>query len=234
VPRWDTLAGRVLDAFFAGVQEAMPDYHQPITIFGSAAVQLCLDEDCTSADVDLMVLTESARLRQIAKSLGLGCSGTVRPTYGVQICPPQLFLPTPHYLQRAYTEVRHGLRVVLPHLQDILIAKLHRARTEDQEGLVAKDRRAFQRVRELCSGHPTAEDLLADLIQCEPYFRLPHDGGLNSFRLNVEDLFSSLYEHRLDVEGEILVPARTAEQSLLRHPKGTVTEMLASLQPMRD
>jgi len=41
----------VLDSFFAAVHEAMPDYDQPLTIFGSAPIQLCLDEEFASADV---------------------------------------------------------------------------------------------------------------------------------------------------------------------------------------
>lgn len=37
-PRWDTLAGRVLDAFFTAVHEQMPEYDLPLTIFGSAPI----------------------------------------------------------------------------------------------------------------------------------------------------------------------------------------------------
>ena len=52
-PRWGTLAGRVLDTFFEAVHRALPDYQQPLTIFGSAPIQLCLDESFASADVDI-------------------------------------------------------------------------------------------------------------------------------------------------------------------------------------
>lgn len=233
-PRWDTVAGQVLDSFFAGVQAALPDYRQPLTIFGSAPIQLCLDESFTSADVDIMVLTDSTPLRQIAKALGIGRSGTLRPAYGVQICPPQLFRPTPHYLQRARVEVRHGLTVIIPHLSDILIAKLHRARTPDQEGLVPKDLRAFQRVRELCDGHPTEADMLADLIACEPSFRLPLDGSVNAFRLNAQALFLSVYGRPLDVQREIVTPALAAASVMQADAEPWVAEQLAKLQPTRE
>lgn len=178
-PRWDTLAGQVLDAFFAAVHETLPDFQQPLTIFGAS---------------------------------GTGRAGSIRASYGVQIYPPQLFRPTPHYLQRAHVETRHGLKIVVPHLQDILIAKLHRARVEAQQGLVPKDRRAFQRVRELSGGHPSLDELLADMVICEPCFRPPQDGGVNAFRLNAEDVLLELYAHSLDLKRDIIEPALIASQ----------------------
>jgi hypothetical protein len=71
-PRWNTLAGEVLDAFFAAVHQALPTYNQPLTIFGSAPIQLCLDEDFASADVDIMVLERGETLLRIAAEAGLG------------------------------------------------------------------------------------------------------------------------------------------------------------------
>ena len=207
-PHWNTQPGRVLDAFFAAVNEALPNYSQPLTIFGSAPIQLCLDEEFTSADVDIMVLDGGDELRAIAAQAGLGRSGTLRPSYGVQICPPLLFRPTPHYLQRARIEIRHGLKIIIPHLRDILIGKLHRSREEEQQGLVPKDRRAFQRVRELCNGRPTRNEFLDDLASCEPCFRPTYDGSVNAFRLNVEDALASIYGHTLDLERDILAPAK--------------------------
>lgn len=228
-PRWDTLAGKVLDSFFAAVHQAMPDYDQPLTIFGSAPIQLCLDEDFASADVDIMVLEGGEKLRQIAAEAGLGRAGTVRSAFGVQICPPLLFNPTPHYLQRAHTEVRHGLTIIVPHLRDILIAKLHRSRVEGQETLIPKDRRAFQRVRELSDGHPTLPEFLQDLVNCESSFRPPHDGGLNSFRFNAENALHEIYGHRLDLKRDILDPASTATKPPVQPSPGFIAEQLKGL-----
>ncbi len=232
-PKWDTPAGQVLDAFLAGLRHAAPEYREPLTLFGSAAIQLCLDESFTSADVDVMVVSDDGFLREIAKSLGLGRTGTLRPAYGIQICPPQLFRATPHYLHRAWIEERHGLKIVVPHLRDILIAKLHRSRAPDQAGLAPKDRRAFQRVRELCQGHPTEADLIEDLRLCEPSLCVQTKEGANAFRLNVLDLFEVLFGRRLDIENEILKPARAAAQ-----PPGLadseIDQQLAQLQPGRD
>jgi hypothetical protein len=232
-PRWNTVAGRVLDGFLEDVHRALPNYQQPVTVIGSAAIQLCLDEAFASADVDVMVLSDAEQLREIASLCGIGRTGSIRSAYGVQICPPQLFKTTPHYLQRAQSEFRHGIRIIIPHVRDILIAKLHRFRAEGQEGLVPKDSRAFVRVRELCGGHPSAEDLIEDLIHCEPEFRVPADGGINFFRLNVLDLFATHYGRHLDVANEIATPAKLIEQSVIP-PPGAVKEMLSRLMPERE
>ncbi len=229
LPNWDSLAGRVLDAFFAAVHEQMPGYDLPLTVFGSAPIQLCLDASFTSADVDIMVLGGDVALREIATQAGVGRSGSLRPAYGVQICPPQLFKPTPHYLQRAHVETRHGLKIIVPHLRDILIGKLHRSRHEDQTGLVPKDLRAFQRVRELCGGHPTLTEFLEDLVSLESSFRPPLDGSINSFRFNVEDAFVSVYRHTFDLQNDILIPAASGSQPPVSAPTGTVAQMLSEL-----
>ncbi|MDB6072638.1 MAG: hypothetical protein JWO89_278 [Verrucomicrobiaceae bacterium] len=231
LPNWNTVAGRVLDTFFAAVHEALPSYDLPLTVFGSTPIQLCLDEAFTSADVDIMVLDEDERLREIAIVAGIGRAG-LNPTFGVQICPPHFFRTTPHYLQRAHAETRHGLRVIVPHPRDILVGKLHRARTDEQMRLVSKDRRAFQRVRELCDGHPTKDEFLEDLISCEPDFRPVYDGGVNVFRLNVEDALSEVYGHAFDLQHDILDARKEERAPAAEH--NIVSEMIRQLRPSRE
>lgn len=233
LPNWDTPAGRVLDAFLAGVHEVLPMYAEPVTLFGSAAIQLCLDESFTSADVDVMVMSEGASLREIAKEKGVGRSGTLRPSYGVQICPPQLFRTTPHYLLRARMEERHGLRVIIPHVRDVLIAKLHRFRTPEQIGLVPKDRRAFERVRELCGGHPSEAEVIEDLVLCAPQLSLQAEDGPNAFRLNVLALFETVYHRPLDLENEVLKPARDSVREVTAGGE-EIGKLLGELRPERD
>jgi hypothetical protein len=233
-PKWDTVAGRILDGFLKTVHESLPDHRQPMTVIGSAVIQLCLDEAFTSADVDVMVLSDAERLRGVADRSGFGGTGTRsnQPAYGVQICPPRFFKPPPHYLQRAHTELRHGIPVVVPHVRDVLIAKLHRFRSESQEGLVLKDSRAFDRVRALCGGRPSVEDLIEDLVQCEAEFRVPVDGSVNAFRLNVLDLFATHYGKKLDIEREIVQPLKLAEDQV-RYFTNEVTRMISELEPER-
>jgi len=229
LPKWDTLAGRVLDAFFAAVHEQLPDSDLPLTIFGSAPIQLCLDEAFTSAHVDIMVLGGDVKLREIANQAGVGRFGSLRPAYGVQICPPHLFKPTPHYLQRAHVETRYGLKIIVPHLRDIVIGKLHRSRCEGQTDLVPKDLRAYQRVRELCGDHPTLGEFLEDLVSLESSFRPSLDGSINSFRFNVEDVLLSIYRHPFDLQRDILTPAAIGSQPLASLTVGTVAQMLSKL-----
>lgn len=233
-PRWETVAGRILDDFFKALRQERPDYHEPVTIFGSAAVQLCYDEHFVSADVDLMVLSGGEELRGLASRMGLGRSGTLKPVYGLRICPPQMFRPTPHYLQRAHVEQRHGIRVVVPHVRDILVAKLHRFCEVGQTGIAAKDRKAFQRVRELSGGHPAEEEMIEDLRWCEPSLRIPDDGSVNAFRLNVLDLFPELYGRKIDLESEILAPAREAGRFPPDFQGPDPGGLMAGLNPSRD
>ena len=229
-PKWDTLAGRVLDAFFSAVQNTLPDYKQALTLFGSAPIQLCYDDDFASAGIDIMVMEGSEQLRRIASEVGVSRTGSVRASYGVQICPPQLFSPTPHYLQRAHIEVRHGLTIVVPHVRDVLIGKLHRSRHEQQQGVAPKDRRAFQRIRELTGGRPTLEELLQDLSSCEASFRPRHDGGINSFRLNAEDILLELYGHQLDLQRDIIATSSLASQPPVSPSDGMVSDLLSKLK----
>ena len=233
-PNWDTLAGRLLDRFLAGVHEAMPDYRGPVTIFGSAAIQLCCDERLVSADVDIMVLHESAQLREVAHRLGVGRSGRLGSDFGVQICPPALFLSTPHYLQRAWMGTRQGLSVVVPHVRDILIAKLHRHREDGQDGVAPKDRRAFERVRELTGGRPTEQDFLEDLQLCAPALRIPGDGSVNHFRLNVLDLHRFLYGRAVDLEAEVVRPASAMAKEAAGATGFDIGAALDDLSPDRD
>ena len=233
-PRWDTVAGTLLDEFFHALRAELPDYEAPVTVFGSAAIQLCLDDQFASADVDLMVIAETVRLRGIARALDVAKMGAVRPHHGLQICPPHWFRATPHYLQRAWIGSRHGLRVVVPHMRDILLAKLHRSRIDGQEGLVAKDRRAFVRVRELCDRHPDEQDMLEDFLLCEPDFRVPTDGSVNAFRLNALDLFREVFGRDLDLQREVLAPARAAEIPNAWDGKPRMPGLLSGLDPDRE
>ncbi len=213
------------------MHEAAPEYDLPLTIFGSAPIQLCLDEAFTSADVDIMVLDGGERLREIAAQAGVGRGGALRPAYGVQICPPMLFRPTPHYLQRAHVEMRHGLKIIIPHPRDILIGKLHRSRQEGQLGLAPKDQRAFQRVRELCGGHPTKEEFLDDLVSCEPCFRPIYNGSINAFRFNASDALASIYDHAFDLQRDVLASAALASQPPFATENGAVATMISGLAP---
>lgn len=233
-PNWSGVAGRFLDSFFAGLHEELPAFTEPLTLFGSVPIQLCLDESFASADADIMVSGDPTRLREVARKLEMSGAGTTRPALGLQLCPRHFFRTTAHYLQRAHVETRHGLKIIVPHVRDVLIGKLHRSRTPEQNGLVTKDIRAFHRVRQLCEGHPTEDDLIEDLLECAPYFRTPEHGDVNHFRLNVEDLWAGLFGKSLDVEERILKPLREMEAEAGRSNDGSIKPLLDDLRPSRD
>lgn len=233
-PNWSGAAGRFLDVFFAGLHAQMPDFAEPLTLFGSVPIQLCLDDSFTSADADIMVSGDLTRLRELARKLEMIAGGSARPAFGLQLCPRHFFRTTAHYLQRAHVETRHGLKIIVPHVRDVLIGKLHRSRTPEQDGLVAKDIRAFHRVRQLCDGHPNEDDLIDDLLECASYFRPPEHGDVNHFRLNVEDLWTGLFAKRLDVEERILKPLRAMEAEAGRPNDGSVRQMLDDLRPTQE
>lgn len=226
------MAGHLLDAFFARVHEQMPGFEGPLTVFGSAPIQLCVDGDFVSADADVMVLSHAAELREIAADVVQSKTGA-GVMHGVQVCPADWFRTTPHYLARAHMETRHGLRIIVPHLRDVLIGKLHRARLEGQDGLVPKDLRAFSRVRQLCAGRPNEQDLLEDLRACEAYFRPLYDGQINSFKLNTLDLWRQLFLRDLDVNREITTPAFQEEAAVYKAFQ-RVDTLLEGLSPERD
>jgi hypothetical protein len=129
-------------------------------------------------------------------------------------------------------ETRHGLRIVVPHLRDVLIGKLQRSRYEGQDGLVPKDLRAFHRVMKLCDGHPDEAELLEDLRLCEPFFRTPSAGEVNSFKLNVLDLWRQLFGRDLDVQQEIINKA--ALKQFRPTDTAGLRDRLDLLRPERD
>lgn len=233
-PNWSCAAGHVLDAFFAGLHAELPDFAEPLTLFGSVPIQLCLDDAFTSADADIMVSGDPTRLRTVARKLELTAGGTLRPAFGLQLCPRHFFRTTAHYLQRAQVETRHGIKVIVPHVRDVLIGKLHRSRMPEQEGLAPKDLRAFLRVRQLCGGHPNEDDVIEDLLDCAPYFRRPEHEEVNYFRHNVDDLWTSLFGHKLDVEERILQPLRAQEAEASHSDDTQISQMLDDLRPSRD
>ncbi|WP_395742618.1 hypothetical protein [Prosthecobacter sp.] len=234
LPNWSCAAGQVLDTFFAGLHAELPGFADPLTLFGSVPIQLCLDDAFTSADADIMVSGDPTHLRAIARKLEAAAGGRLRPAFTLQLCPRHFFRTTAHYLQRAHVETRHGVKVIVPHVRDVLIGKLHRSRTPEQEGLSTKDLRAFHRVRQLCGGHPNEEDVIEDLLDCAPYFRLPEHGEMNHFRLNVEDLWTGLFGHSLDLDARVLKPLRLMEAETQRLSDRPVSQMLGDLRPSRD
>ena len=119
-----------------------------ITLFGSAPLQLSLDRDFLSADIDCIA---PAGFADRVHEEGLDDVGL--PLY-VQVCDLLSFRTSSVWQDRAFTFPLDGRQVRIPHPIDILIGKLNR--------MDAKDLEAFRMVRER-TGHPTEEELIAEL-----------------------------------------------------------------------
>jgi hypothetical protein len=75
--------------------------------------------------------------------------------------------------------------------------------------------------------------LIEDLMLCEPSLRLPGDGSVNSFRPNVIVLFFN-YARAINLESEVLKPAREAELSSALGEAPAIDDLLSTLDPTRD
>jgi hypothetical protein len=189
---WTTPAGVLLDHFI----KALPKERTfRLTVFGSAPLQLTLDRQLLSADVDLFseddedlsVLVQNARLDKSRGGLYL------EPGFELS------FRTSPRWRQRAVTVQRENALLTIPHAIDILIRKLDR--------LDPKDLKAFERVIQL-TGHPTADELLAELQNAVDLFRAGFDeDSPNRFPENVRRLWQELFSRDIDVRAEIIEPA---------------------------
>ena len=205
-PNWQTPVGEKIDLFLKAVAERFPGYSETILIFGSATIQLRLDPSFNSADADLRVNSRDIEdFKALSEELGMGKSGKDGGLFYLDICPAMAFRSTEDWWSRAHTETRHGLKIMIPQVRDILVGKLHRYRKPDQQGVVPKDLRAFVRIREL-TGHPTEQELLDDLLLCPHAWNLQLNGNVTDFRLNIEDLWPVLFNKPLSVAEQIIKP----------------------------
>jgi hypothetical protein len=206
-PNWQSPNGQKIDRFFAAVAERFPDFNDSIVIFGSATIHLRLDESFTSADADLRVNSQHIdAFKALSEEIGMGKSGKDEGKFYLDICPPMAFRSTADWWSRCYHETRHGLKIMIPQVRDVLVGKLHRHRKPGQTEMVPKDLKAFLHIRELTGGHPTEAELLEDILLCPHAWQLQLSGNASDFRYNLQDLWPLLYGHKLDVNEQILKP----------------------------
>jgi hypothetical protein len=206
-PNWNTPIGEKIDRFLQAVAERFPDYSDTIVVFGSATIHLRLDPTFTSADADLRVSSEDiVPFKALTEDIGMGKSGKDEGIFYLDITPPSAFKSTESWYGRAHTEIRHGIKIMVPQVRDVLVGKLHRFRKPGQVNMVPKDLRAFLRVQELSGGHPTEAELLKDVLLCPHAWHLQMSGAVTDFRRNLEDLWPLLYHKPLDVKEQIIRP----------------------------
>ena len=145
---WNTDAGKVLQTL---LRELPEDREFHITLFGSSPLQLGVERNFLSADVDLFADETHAEVEAAIARVGL--ADKERGVY-VQLCVEGNFRTSPRWRARAFTVQIGHVRLTLPHPIDILIAKLHRC---DE-----KDLRAYRLVVER-TGHPTEDEMRLEL-----------------------------------------------------------------------
>lgn len=188
---WETPAGRVLKLFAASIPD---DRSVRVTVFGSAPIQMMIDQELLSADVDIFSNTE--QLEQLVRSAGLGEG---QADLYLQVSNELNFRTSPRWWERAQTVSVGRCAFVFPHPVDILISKLTR--------LEEKDIEAFRLVIKK-TGHPTETELLEELQMAVDLFRPGFDEeNAADLTTNCRRLWPLLYGREIDPRREIIAPA---------------------------
>lgn len=189
---WTTPAGRLLERFLAALPK---DRAFHLTVYGSAALQLTVDRQLLSGDVDLFSDDDENLSGWVAET------GLDKQSGGLHIEPgfELSFRTSPRWRFRAKVVHRGNLSLTIPHPLDILIGKLAR--------LDAKDFQAFERVRQL-TGHPTAEEMQIELRNAVDLFRPEFDQeSPNRYPENTRTLWREFFHAEIDVRADIIEPA---------------------------
>ena len=188
---WSAPAGVALKKLVA---ELPRDRHFTLTIFGSAPLQLLIDNSLLSADVDLFC--ESEDLSVYVHQAGLD---KAHAAFHIQVGSPLNFRAVPGWPRRATNVELDNCTICIPHPIDILIGKLSR--------LELKDLDAFRLVIKK-TGHPTEEELIQELQLGVDLFRpnFDEEQGL-SLADNCRKLWPIVYGREIDPRAEIIAPA---------------------------
>jgi hypothetical protein len=189
---WSAPAGQVLEKFLKALPAGRP-FH--VTIYGSAPLQLTVDRQLLSGDVDVFSDDDEDLSAFIA-------AAKLDKTHaGIYIEPgfKLSFRTTPHWLRRAKTVQRANVTLTFPHPLDILVGKLDR--------LDEKDLKAFARVIQI-TGHPTAAEFQYELQDAVDLFRPAFDDDTpNRYPENTRRLWREIFHGEIDVRREIIEPA---------------------------
>ncbi len=190
-PNLGTPAGRVLREL---VSRLPKERAFTITVFGSAPIQIMVDPNLLSADVD--VFSPAEDLSAFVQSAGLDREQT---DFYVQVSSELNFRTSPRWKDRTQTALIGNCTFVFPHPIDILIAKLNR--------LDDKDLRAFEVVIAR-TGHPTETELIYELQMAVDLFRPSFDEEQGQdLANNCRRLWPLIYGREMDPRAEIIAPA---------------------------
>lgn len=197
---WQSPAGRRLEELARALP---PKPRLDITVFGSASIQLFIDQTFLSADIDLFGSEKSYDfLLGFVDSQGWTIE---KSAYYIQICDPYAFKSTMDWLTRAVEVERHGHLFRIVHPWDSLVSKLQR--------LEEKDINAFKLVIAK-TGHPTEAEFAHHLQKAVDLYRPKFDEetARGDMLLNTRELWKILWNKEIDVRAEIIRPALERSQ----------------------
>lgn len=189
---WATPAGQLLQTFLATLPKDRP-FH--LTLYGSAPLQLTVDRQLMSGDVDLFSDDDEDLSTLISAAKLDKTRGGFYLEPGFELS----FRTSPRWRQRAKTVQLGNVTLTVPHPLDILIGKLDR--------LDAKDLKAFERTRQL-TGHPTESELKHELQNAVDLFRPAFDEDApNRYPENTRRLWRELFGAEINIRRDIIEPA---------------------------
>lgn len=193
--RWNSPAGKMLDRVVA----ALPGGRTwKLIVFGSAPLQLGLDETFVSADVDITMEYPDEDVT-VERCLSEAQMLKGQQDFYVEVVPRYVFNAPHDWLTRAHREQRRHVEFTFPHPVDILVAKVCR--------VAEKDLNAFRLVRRL-TGHPTPEELIRLLRNAVDIYRPRFDEEVGGDPVaNTKLVWHEIFGAEIDVRAEIIRPA---------------------------
>jgi len=190
---WATPAGELLQKFLASLPKHR-SFH--LTVYSSAPLQLTVDRQLMSGDVDLFSDDDEDLSALVAAAKLDKLHGGFHLEPGFELS----FRTSPRWRQRAKTFQLGNVTLTLPHPLDNLLGKLNR--------LEAKDLKAFERTHQL-TGHPTPEELKYELQNAVDLFRPAFDkDSPNRYPENTRRLWREIFHSEIDIQRDIIEPAR--------------------------
>lgn len=192
---WQSPAGRRLEDF---ARSLPPKPRLDVTVFGSASIQLFVDQTFLSADIDVFGSEETCDfLLDYVEAQGWTKE---KSDFYVQVCDPYAFKSTADWRARAIETERHGHLFRFVHPWDVLVSKLQRLEEKDMEAfklVIAK------------TGHPTEVEFTRHLQKAVDLYRPKFDeeSARGDMLMNTRQLWRTLWKKDIDVRAAIIRPA---------------------------
>lgn len=216
---WQSPAGKRLDEF---ARRLSSQQRLEIIVFGSTPLQLFVDAQFTSADIDICSDEDTYQtLLDFVKAQGW--TQEKSSAFYIQVCDPLAFKSTIDWRARAIEVERHGHLFVFVHPWDVLVSKLQR--------LEEKDLNAFRLVIEK-TGHPTEEEFTRHLQLAVDLYRPKFDeeSARGDMLANTRILWQTLWNKDIDVRARIIRPALERAEREYREVDSTLKTRLANLR----